>query len=192
MNKSILHFIFIGLVCMMCLYSCAEKENNGVRLSSYCGHYTVESIFWAGEFVDVNGDGIASRDLLIELDGQPGFVPGWIEADVTLCQDGISLSYDCAIPAVVIREYPESSIYSQTIMYHGVQIISTWHPDWGTPSFTSGVYNSRLDAYTYGINRAYLNNVSDSSFELCADCVLLNVKDNRIVEGVVRFTFKKQ
>ena len=77
-------------------------------------------------------------------------------------------------------------------MYHGVQIISTWHPDWGTPSFTSGVYNSRLDAYTYGINRAYLNNVSDSSFELCADCVLLNVKDNRIVEGVVRFTFKKQ
>ena len=160
-------------------------------LVAYCGSYAVESVSWTGLPVDVNGDGVMSRDMLKELYGQPGFVPGWIGADVQLCADGKSLSYNCVVPAVVVIETAENKYY-HTVQYHGIEIISTWHPDWGTPSFTSGVYNSRLDAYTYGINRAYLNNVSDSSFELCADCVLLNVKDNRIVEGIVRFTFKKQ
>ena len=73
MNKYIYRFIFICLAGISCLCSCSEKEDVG--LVAYCGSYAVESVSWTGLPVDVNGDGVMSRDMLEELYGQPGFVP---------------------------------------------------------------------------------------------------------------------
>ena len=104
MNKYIYRFIFICLAGISCLCSCSEKEDVG--LVAYCGSYAVESVSWTGLPVDVNGDGVMSRDMLKELYGQPGFVPGWIGADVQLCADGKSLSYNCVDHGVrVIKKY---------------------------------------------------------------------------------------
>ncbi len=189
MNKYIYRFIFICLAGISCLCSCSEKEDVG--LGAYCGSYAAESVSWTGLPVDVNGDGVMSRDMLKEFYGQPGFVPGWIGADVQLCADGKSLSYNCVVPAVVVIETAENQYY-HTVQYHGVEIISTWHPDWGTPSFTSGAYVSVLDDNMRGIEKADLHDITETAFDLHVDCVLFDPVENNIVDGTAVFKFRKQ
>lgn len=177
-------YFFLLLLCIPTFTECKKEESNS--LSHYCGSYYPDNIYWTGEIVDFNGDGIGTREMLDEFFGYPGFVKEWIKGNVQLL-DNTTISFDSVIPVCVKYD----SIEQPDIKYYDVAIESTWRADWGRPGFSTETFKPGAADVMNGIERAIVYNITYSSFELHVDCSLYS-QEKGLVQGTMIYYFKKQ
>lgn len=182
-NISYTKFFFFLLLGIYSFTECKKDDTN--RLSNYCGNYYLDNIYWTGEIVDFNGDGIGERDMLHEFSGYPGFVKEWIHGKVCLLDDS-TLSFDSVIPACVKSE----SLVQPDMKYYDIAIKSTWHADWGIPKFSTETFLPGKTDLNKGIRSAVLYNIQESSYELHVACTLFTQEDGSI-QGNMIYTFKR-
>lgn len=179
----ILCFLATVLLCVLLFASCTKEGGNA--LSDHSGVYHIESMYWTGEIIDFNGDGVGERDMLHEFYGYPDYVKDWITGEAVLVDDS-TLSFNSVIPVCV-----KSALAVQPeIKYYDIEIQAKWHNEWGKPGFSTETFEPVASDVWKGVKRAILYNISDSSYELHVECSLYT-QETGIVNGTMIFSFKK-
>ena len=187
MNKiiSISKISIITLLCMQIISACTKVAADD-DLTRYIGSYTIDSIYWTGEIVDINGDGIGERDLINEYYGLGGFVKDWVKGSVMMIDD-TTVSFNSTIPV-----YVTDGSDKYKIKYYDIPIQAIWHGEWGKPGFATETYfPATTDTYS-GLINAYLekSKIQPASYELHVKCCIPD-KQKGQVEGTAIFTFSK-
>lgn len=171
------------LLCILIIVGCTKEHSNS--LSQYEGAYYLDNIYWTGEIIDINGDGIGEREMIREFSGYPGFVKEWISGKVELV-DNSTLSFNSVIPICVKSE----SMVKPDIKYYDIGIKAKWRNDWGSPDFDTETFEPVITDINEGVKRAVLYNISDSSYELHVECSLFT-QESRRIQGNMIFFLKK-
>ncbi len=171
------------LLCILGIAGCTKEDSNS--LSRYEGVYQLDSMYWTGQIIDINGDGIGERDLLHEFSGYPGFVKEWISGKVELF-DNSTLSLCSVVPICVTFE-PK---VQPDIKYYEIDIEAKWRNDWGSPDFDTETFEPLISDINKGVRRAVLHNINDSSYELHVDCSIFT-QELSPIQGTIIFYFKK-
>lgn len=189
MNKLNFCFILWGLLVIS---ACSKEKisEDTMDLSSYCGNFVIEEIYWTGETIDFNGDGSFSHNLLKELGTFPGFVSSWITAEVEMSNDNNQiLNISSVIPVYTTRMIAGNAL--DEIIYHNVKIQVRWHSEWGFPGFSKTEFQPQSVDGLHGLENVYISKLSEQSFELHAKCSLYDKANNRFVEDTAIYTFRK-
>ena len=171
------------LLCILGIAGCTKDDSN--NLSRYEGVYQLDSMYWTGEIIDINGDGKGERDLLHEFSGYPGFVKEWISGKVELF-DNSTLSFHSVVP-ICVRSEPK---VQPDIKYYEIDIKAKWRNDWGSPDFDTETFEPLISDINKGVRRAVLHNINDSSYELHVDCSIFT-QELSPIQGTIIFYFKK-
>lgn len=104
------------MICIIGLstVSCEKEDSNS--LSRHEGVYYLDSMYWTGEIIDVNGDGSGERDMVHEFSGYPGFVKEWIRGEVEFVENS-TLSFNSVVPVCVKSE----SMVQPDIKYYDIK-----------------------------------------------------------------------
>ena len=171
------------LLCILGIAGCTKEDSNS--LSRYEGVYQLDSMYWTGQIIDINGDGIGERDLLHEFSGYPGFVKEWISGKVELF-DNSTLSFHSVVPICVTSE----TKVQPNIKYYEIDIKAKWRNDWGSPDFDTETFETGISGINKEGIRAVLYNINDSSYELHVDCSIFT-QELSPIQGTIIFYFKK-
>lgn len=186
MNKilSIIIKIILPVMCMQISSACT-KDNIETDLSKYVGSYSIESIYWTGEPIDINGDGIGERDMLSEFKGIAGFIKEWIKGSVKEIAAN-TLSFNSIVPVYLTNTLSKKS----NMEYYDADILAIWREDWGHPNFDTETYKPVIENSVIGARRAVLYNINSNSYELHVECSLYEEFKGEI-NGTMIFTFVK-
>lgn len=85
------HFAIMALTAFVAFFSSCEKEDTRSDFekaaSEYMGKYNMTMALWASDYVDFNGDGIDTRNLLEEYESMSGYDQSLNSAQISFVSD---------------------------------------------------------------------------------------------------------